>query len=831
MKISLWVCLLGLAMTLHGYDLRTKALTPIAFEKPSSHAPFKLVDNGELQFVIVTDKNVEKNPRTAKSIAPAVAVIQEAFEKCTGKKPEILDVSEAEKIKKYPAKLIVGDNAVTRANGIQVLTLPKQGFAIKSIPDGLIIAGYDSSLIEDYNADVLDKRGACLGTQYGAYDFVERFLGVRYFFPGEYGTHWPKIRDLTISPVHYTDYPRFDKRGTTYYFWLSFSTPQMLRKWEANMGKLKLKDSSFAARWRIGHANPLAGSHCPHPGILAQAYPDKLKTIFYTTPSGRFCYTAKQHTGNIFNVLDLAFADLLMEVYKAFYRSGGQRDVGVGDWCSNSAVSFGICDTYLRTVDVIGHPTVRNLNLITSADLRRGDDAAMANVYGRFYQYLGRRLEKELPGKKLYILAYYNSSFPSLDPRWRLPDNVEVNLCDFRLPIQVYNKKAMEKTVRLFREWYEALGNRPVQMVWLYNPRLDRMARAVAGEFVGEVPKILGKYLGREGQMYFDLDGVDDMWNHYYSMYAACRSQWNPDWDVEAGIDEHWSLFYGDEAGACLKEFHKILKRNVIQYYSTHDSQPGLYPPEELNRMETLLKQAEKALRPGSVEMHRFKLLAEPWPGIFESQRVRLSYERPVYLVHRLLPNEQITVNGKPSEGVWERIASIPLFDPRGSQSPLKFPVDVKLAYDENGIYGLMRTSGKPKCIQQQSLWNNDNFELFFSPGVQRQTLYQIAFDAIGQQYSSFQRLLPIPQPVDLEWKPAGFKLENQVPESSWTVEFFLPFAALGVDPSPPYSCWYFNVVRNRRSEPQEYSGSSLTLGINNNLNQFGLLKFAGKGD
>lgn len=831
MKTRFWISLLALTTSLHGYDLRTKALTPVTFEKTPSHAPFKLVDNGELKFAIVTDKNIETNPRTAKSIAPAAVVIQEAFERCTGKKPEILDITEVEKIKKYPVKLIVGDNAVTRANGIQVLTLPKQGFAIKSIPDGLIVAGYDSSLIKDYNADVLDKCGACLGTQYGAYDFVERFLGVRYFFPGEYGTFWPKIKDLTISPVHYTDYPRFDKRGTTYYFWLSFSTPQLLRKWEANMGKLKLKDSSFAARWRIGNANPLAGSHCPHPGLLTQAYPDKLKTIFYTTPSGRFCHTDKQHTGNIYNVTDLAFADLLLDAYKNFYQSKGRKDAGVGDWCSNFAVSFGICDTYLRTVDVIDHPVVKKLNLITPADLSRGDDAVMANVYGRFYQYIARRLQQELPGKKFYILAYYNSRFPSLDPQWRLPDNVEVNLCDFHLPIQVYNKKAMGETVQLFREWYEALGNRPVQMVWLYNPRLDRMARAVAGEFVGEIPKVLGKYLGREGQMYFDLDGVEDMWNHYYSMYAACRSQWNPDWDVEAGIDEHWNLFYGPEAGTCLKEFHKILKRNVIQYYSFHDSQPGVYSPKELDRMEALLKQAEKALRPGSVEMHRFKLLAEPWPKIFESQRVRLSYERPVYQVHQLLPDEKIAVDGKLSDAVWEKISPIPLFDPRGAQGPLKFPVKIKLAFDKSGIYGLMQTSYKPTCIPQQSLWNNGNFELFFSPGVRRQTLYQIAFDALGQRYSSFQRLLPIPQPVDLEWTPDGFKLENRALSSSWTAEFFLPFAALGAEPPPPYSYWYFNVVCNKRSEPREYSGSSLTLGINNNLNQFGLIKFAGKGD
>ena len=102
--------------------------------------------------------------------------------------------------------------------------------------------------------------------------------------------------------------------------------------------------------------------------------------------------------------------------------------------------------------EVIHDPVVRKLNLITENDIRRGKDAEMANVYGRFYQYLANRVKKELPGKKLWILAYYNTKFASLDPQWKLPDNVEVNLCIGGLPLKTRNRAAMEKARGIFKE-------------------------------------------------------------------------------------------------------------------------------------------------------------------------------------------------------------------------------------------------------------------------------------------------------------------------------------------------------------------------------------------
>ena len=108
-KTLLSLGILGGVFSVEAYDVQNKALTPVEFGKAPEHAPVPLVKNGKPDFVIVTDKEAENRMRgknkTQKSIEPAVEIIQEAFEKCTGVKPEVVDVKDASK---YPRMIVVG---------------------------------------------------------------------------------------------------------------------------------------------------------------------------------------------------------------------------------------------------------------------------------------------------------------------------------------------------------------------------------------------------------------------------------------------------------------------------------------------------------------------------------------------------------------------------------------------------------------------------------------------------------------------------------------------------------------------------------------------------
>lgn len=829
LKSALFSCLLlGICSVMQGYDLNNKALTPVTHKKAPNHKPFKLVQNGNLRFSIVVEPGAEFNRKAEKTITRAANTLADAFEKCTGKRPPIVKTADAGK---YPFAIYVGASAKARKAGLEPLKLPDQGFAIKTFDKGVYIVGNDSCVDPAYKKEPLDYRGSSTGTFYGACDFAERILGVRYFFPGQYGTYAPKVKNLELKPFSYIDYPRFNIRGFAWYMYVSFASDAMMKYWEPYMGKLPKRNTSFAAFWRMGSTAQPGGDHCPRPERIAAAYPDKLKTLFYTSPTGKFWYNPKAHIGNYYNVIDLGFIDIYMDACRKFYAS--KKDVvGFGPHVNKDYISFGICDTYMPLSEVINDPQIRKLGLITQKDidLDLDPDSAMRNVYGRFYQNMANRIKKEFPGKKLFILAYYNSKCAPDADKWKLPENVEINLCDGRLPLKTRNKAAMLKSEKLIRSWYEALGNRPIMRLWLYNSRSNPFARAISGEFVGDVPKLFGKYLNPKGGMFFDVDGGKDFWHYYYSLYAACRSQWNPAWDVDAGIDEHWNLFYGPKAGPYLKEFHRILKKAYIVHAVPSGDAVPVYPLQIINKMEKLLKQAEKQLKPGSVEMRRFRLLAAPWPKSFQTMRNRLAYEAPTHNVYRLLSAERFNVKSSAIENFWKKAKVMPLRSIHTGSTKITYPTIVKLAWDNENLYGLTESSFDPKPNPRKDIWHNCSFELFVSPGMNKEIKYQIAFDAVGQKFSAMQRLLPIPQPVDMAWKAPGFQFHNFRKNGKWYAKFKIPFAIFDKKPQV-YDSWNFNLVRNKITAPSEVVGSSLTMGNNHNTAMYGIIKFAGKGE
>lgn len=833
MKYNLLILSLFIAQAVFGYDIHKKSLTPVKeFARPAG-AEMKFVENGALNFAIALDPQAEtraKN-RTKKSIAPALVHLTNAIFRTTGRMPAVIDEADAAALKKWKYLLVLGDSKLARAAGVDVTKMPLEGFAVKTFAKGVVIAGADSSLIEGYNMGVTDTYGPACGTKWGVLDFCERVLGCRWYFPGRRGEYYPEIRDLVIAPVHYEDAPYFLRRGGHWFSIESFYTEERTAKWRTYLGdEIKYRDTSYIDHWRSGGTHPGGGSHCPHPRPYAKSHPDKLKTIFYTDPYGKFWYAPNAHVGNYYNVLDLGFADLLIEDYRAFYASKGAKDPG-GFWgnVNDRYISFGVCDTYLPATTMLSDPTVKELGLISKADLAREPDAVTANVYGRFIQYLANRIGKEFPGKELNLLAYYNTKCAPTDPRWKVPDNVAIFLCDGRLPRRVRSEKYMAKTLRLFKEWYDARGGKPAEQVWMYTSPDNPFQRAVIPEFSGEVVRKLGKYMGRVGKFY-DFGVSHDIWHYWYAAYCQYRTEWNPDFPVDAAIDEAFDIVYGGEAAAHMKRFHVLQKDAFLKYALETDNLAPVYPAGVIAEMDRELKAAGECLKGDPERTIRWKLVADFWWPAFELQRAQAGYEPPVYEVGRLLDGETISLDGRDDEAAWKRVPPMPMLDPKGL-GKTTMPPDARFVWDDKGLYG--RVSGDYTALaeEKRDLWDNDCMELIFAPGLKKEEYYQIAYDFLDRRYTGYQKMAPIVQPLDLNWKAEGFRHVERLEKGRWISEFFVPFSAFSTAKPKVYDDWNFNFVMNKNSEPRDYSGSSLTMRNNINLPMFGILRFNGKGD
>ena len=86
--------------------------------------------------------------------------------------------------------------------------------------------------------------GSPLGLKYGALEFCERFLGIRFLFPGKNGTHIPKVENLVIPRKEFQDAPKFLTRSL---FSFPHWTSKSYRDW------FPLLKSSDPYRIKIGH--------------------------------------------------------------------------------------------------------------------------------------------------------------------------------------------------------------------------------------------------------------------------------------------------------------------------------------------------------------------------------------------------------------------------------------------------------------------------------------------------------------------------------------------------------------------------------------------------
>lgn len=830
-KKLLFLPLLAPLLLAGGVQLDSPALNKVCFQDPPTHDPLVFVSDGKANFVIVYDRQAERHLSSVawKSIEPAVETLQSNLKESLGCAVETIDVSE---VKNHKGKylLLVGESTLTKELGINAGELPQEGFIVKSFPGGIAIVGNDSSIDPSFNTrGPMYMKGARKATLWGAYDFLERFFGCRFYYPGPDGSLHPKVSELELNPFCYTDAPRFLNRGAHY---LMFSTEDAEK---GGLGKLTGKDlRDYYASQRWSKSEPFTSMHSPYPEKWAKANPDKIDIAFFRNSTGHLYQSYTSHAANYFDVTNLKFADALIDSLKRFYESDGKDNQG---WAYNNGyyIAFGQCDNELQLHEMQNNPVVKQEGLIGKANLEHGEGAYYSDIYGRFYRYLAERIRKEFPDKKLIIMPYASYTNAPFRKEFFLPDNVEAGVCLGKFPRWVMNPAVRKEYEEKMKNWYEALGNRPVQMIWTYNAGNNCFVQAIASELLGEVPKALGKYMGNteifhEFSMWPKPFPEMQHWHFYYATYVGMRAMWNPDFNVDAALDEHWNLFYGQKAGPHLKEFHRILKEAYFKYASPEQKSKALYPPKILDQMEECMKAAEKELPPGSVERRRYDLMSKAMKFELKSQRGQHAYNAPFYLVHRLPAGQSLSLDSNSDESFWNTVTPVPMMEPNGTGESPKYPADLRLVWSENGIYGRMLTN-HPAKVGNKDMWRNSVAEFFFSPGLGKDIYYQICLDPENRISSMKKQLTPFLMTGDFDWKCHEFLSTSNANEKGWTLKFFLPFSGLGVTAPDAYQSWHFNFVYNKQSDPCETSSSSMCLGNNHDVSLYGTIKFLGKGE
>ena len=365
------------------------ALNPVTFHKAPAGKSLPLIVNGKINFAIVCDLSAEQGQtaeknfvrRYRRSVTLGLEGLQHALKSTTGRKAVVLK-PDSPQIKNYKYLIVLGDNALSRKLGFDVKKLSPEEFRVFTFDKGVVIAGFDGSTQKSY--DKFDaSRYRINGTSHGVYDFNERFLGMRYYYP-KMGIYAPEVKNLVIEPVSYSDKPQIK-----YHFSYALTGKRV-------PGKAQLSD--FSPAWRNGTSSRYISSHTPRPRPLAAAYPDKINMFFFRNRAGHLFYNPHAHIGNFFDITNPEFSDFFVNELAVKFYAGDKRMPAIwGSATPNSEyIPFGQADTYVG--DLVNE---RSKNLLPESPrtLRHG---SQSDLYAHFNIELAKKIKKF--GKTLAIV-------------------------------------------------------------------------------------------------------------------------------------------------------------------------------------------------------------------------------------------------------------------------------------------------------------------------------------------------------------------------------------------------------------------------------------------
>ena len=188
-------------------------------------AEITLIENGAPRAVIVvpTEADLANTSKPTQAHEGAVA-LQTYLEKITGTKLDIHTEKEA----LDQSCIYIGACKALHDRNIEVPAghtsqMNEEGFIVKTDHNALFLAG--------------NEEGKYRGTVFAVYDFLEKDLGCRWYFPGAYGEVLPQQTTIKIGQLNRLERPSFRIRHIWYAGWMPVSeadTAAMQRWYDVN---------------------------------------------------------------------------------------------------------------------------------------------------------------------------------------------------------------------------------------------------------------------------------------------------------------------------------------------------------------------------------------------------------------------------------------------------------------------------------------------------------------------------------------------------------------------------------------------------------------------
>ncbi len=745
-------------------------LNPVTFHKSPQHEKITLVKGGKAKAeIVVFPKN--------KMLRLAVRDLQRLIKATTGAELPIV-----KKRTGIPA-IVIGQNPIIAK------TLPIEGFVIKTGPNTIYIVGNDE-----------------VGTTWGVNEFLERFVGVRWYWPEEkgskklVGTSIIPSSNLVVKPVWITDQPVFRKR----------------HRYPPNIASISADLSSQDRHLRCYNSWPIfLRVHTPYG--WDKFYKKSRPEIFQLRSDGgrdynMLCYGNKR-------TLETYLEEIKIQL-KA------EKDGAPPNW--------GRMVVYKKTISVSPadlHVGCRCVDCRALWETDAGDYGTASVIMAKFVEKLAKEVKKRWPDLTILYLPYLNYTYFPGDISF--PDNVEIQICGMPGLAQYKDASINKSEQDNIDAWFAASG-RKIQN-WHYSCWPENRTKAAY-----LFPNVIKKHYqqNRNKTVGTFINGTKNHWaRQHVSLYVWLKVLWNPEFNVDAAVEQYTKRMYGPAAADMQKLVNMLITGWEKDNWSNHVFSPKSvyeesYPRKNVIKMEKLLEKAFASAKGDKLASKRLNYYAGPLREFFTESKQYADGTGIKPLIAKQVV-EDPKLDGKLTDSVWKNAQALNFVMAKNKANPTpKFTTTVRAVWTRRGItFGFHMLEPTPDKLKRDIgknsrdeplIWWNDNVEIFLDVTGQRSSYYQFIVTANTAILDSNGK--------DKSWTAQGLKTATHIGKDFWSLEVFVPYSTFKDAVLPGTGVeWYGNFTRHRVTDKTniEYQRLSTKLsGPSNDQNAFVPIKF-----
>ena len=295
----------------------------------------------------------------------------------------------------------------------------RDAYHIAVTPKGIFIGGYDDETADP--AKGIAREGIwgnlyARATMMGCYDFLERFFGVRFYFPGKLGTITPQKKECRLKECRIFERPDFiTRRYSSFYDGLYFEGEQPERTKHPQkvlqMYRMKAETQDVPFCHGSNFFNYMWRFKDTHPEYFALLRNGKRHCDPNMPHPGQLCYSS--------GIREEIYQDV-----KAALTGQPASSRGMVDINGKPQKSWGFNCRWNKYVDIMPQDSYTECQCEKcQAAYKKGNSGGYASeLIWKFVAEVGNRLKKEnIPGE-ITMMAYW--PYRSLPENVKIPDNV-----------------------------------------------------------------------------------------------------------------------------------------------------------------------------------------------------------------------------------------------------------------------------------------------------------------------------------------------------------------------------------------------------------------------